>query len=256
MTEVVRLSRRVQATADVLWQAVATPRGLEAWQAEAVSGEVEPGQTLVLHYRSLGVSLDLLVETVEPGRRLVLVSGGTRLELSVRDGSVELLHCGLGAGDEAEGTRSSWQIALATLAEAVERYPGRRRFPQGVAMPVQASAELCHLYFAHPAALARWLLVADTMGDIGDRVSGHLFWGPALTGRLLACCPGRDVAFSWEEVAAVLALRTLPSPRRDDERLLYVSASAWGAPLAAETMHGLRASLARLVHQVASPGVA
>ncbi len=256
MEAVIRLSQRVAAPVPVLWRAVATPAGLAAWQADEVTGEVRAGAALTLRYPGLGATVTLDVTVVEPGRRLVLTTGTSRLELRVRDGAVDLEHHGLLPGDEAEGTRSSWGVALATLAEAVERHWGRTRFVHAVIGPTRASAELCHVFFTDSAALRSWLLCDGALDPAGEPTAVRFAWGAAATLRIIARSPGRDVALGWDDGAAVIALRTLPSPRAADERILLVTCSRWGAPLGATDVASLHDSHRRLLRALGSAGAA
>jgi len=254
--DVIRLSQRVAAPAPALWQAVATPGGLSTWQADEVTGEVRAGRTLTLRYPGLGARLVLEVAAVEPGRRLVLTRGPSRLELRVGDGAVELEHFGVSAGDEAEGTRSSWRIALATLAEAVERYRGQPRTVHAVTGPTRAPAELCHVFFTDAAALRRWLLRDGALDPAGVAAAVRFAWGAAATVRIIANSAGRDVALGWDDGAAVIALRTLPSPRAADERILLITCSRWGGALDGAAAAGLRESHRRLRRVLESAGAA
>jgi hypothetical protein len=254
--EVVRVRRRVAAAAQVLWDAVATPAGLAAWQADEVSGEVAVGRTLQLRYRALGAVIELDVVAVAPPSYLVLARAGSRLEITVRDGQVDLIHHGLTAGDEAEGTRSSWVIALATLAEAIERHRGERRHVHAVYAAVPAPAEVCHVFFSNASALRQWLLAAGEPGHDGVGAPVEFAWGASGTARWIASTEGRDVAFAWDEAAAVVALRTLPSPRSADERVLLFTTSSWGAPASSALIEGLTTAHRRLVGLLAARGVA
>ncbi|MBN2191800.1 MAG: SRPBCC domain-containing protein [Polyangiaceae bacterium] len=250
----VRVTRRMVASRAALWRALSTPQGLATWQADEVDGEFVPGRTLTLRYRVLGASISLEVVAVEDGRRVVLAAGPAQLEMRVGEGEVTIEHSGLTPGDEADGTRSSWRVSLATLAESVERYPGRPRFVAASAAFVRAPPEVCYVYFADPTALGRWLFHGAVFGPPGVSVPVKFAWGSAATIRIIASTPGRDVALAWDEGAAVIALRTLPSPRDSDERIALVSASCWGHPLSVEAASGLRAALGRLERLLANPG--
>ncbi len=256
MEEVIRLSQRVAAPATALWRAVATPAGLSTWQADEVTGEVRAGRTLTMRYRGLGVSVVLDVAAVEEGRRVVLTAGASRLELRVRDAAVDLEHHGLAPGDEAEGTRSSWRVALATLTEALERHRDQPRRVHVVSGPTLAPAELCHVFFTEPAALRRWLLCDGALDPAGEPARVRFAWGPLATTRIVARTPGRDVALAWDDGASVIALRTLPSPRAPAERLRLLSCSRWGAPLPPADAAGLEDSHRRLLRALIAAGAA
>jgi len=254
--EVIRLSQRVAAPKRALWRAIATPAGLSNWQADEVMGEVRAGRTLTMRYRGLGVSVVLDVAAVEEERRVVLTAGASRLELRVRDGVIDLEHHGLAAGDEAEGTRSAWRVALAILAEALERHRDQPRHVHVLSGPTPAPAELCHVFFTDPGALRRWLLRDGALDPEGAPSRVRFAWGPLASTRIIAHTPGRDLALAWDDRAAVIALRTLPSRRDPAERLLLLSCSRWGAPLPPADAAGLEGSHRRLLRALVAAGAA
>ena len=97
-----------------------------------MAGAVAPGALLELGWPALGVGIELRVELVEPGRRLVFQSDDSRLELELSPGRVQLSHeAAFDDEDEREGTRSSWKMALATLAHFVEEHAGHTREKRG-----------------------------------------------------------------------------------------------------------------------------
>jgi hypothetical protein len=69
---------------------------------------------------------------------------------------------------------------------------------------------------------------------------------------VLANTPGRDIALSWpEDGDSVLCLRTLPSPRTLEERLLLVYWSRWSeTEPKAERRRGLTTALGRLARNL------
>jgi hypothetical protein len=76
-----------------------------------------------------------------------------------------------------------------------------------------------------------------------------------MSGRVLAATAGRDVAISWhEEADSVLCMRTLPSRRHPEERLIVLYWSRWtDAPAPDATLLELNAALDRLVHLLSRP---
>lgn len=222
------LAQPVRATRSVVWQAVASARGLAGWQADEVEGSVTAGSQLVLRYPALGAEIDVMVADVVRDERVVFTMGPTRIVLSLQDGGVSLSHSDLPAGDEYAGTGSAWALSLATLAHACERHPGRTRQVRWFVGPVTTEASTAHAFFTHGAALDGWLGRGDGLGPPGSAFSRRLGEAFPLSGRVLTNVPGRDVLLSWQEDDdALLCLRTLPSPLSRDERLVAMVWSRW-----------------------------
>ena len=229
MQQSIQLTQAVDAPPERAWHACSEPAGLAAWQADEVKGRVVPGGRLLLSWPALGASIELTVEELQAGRRLVLQGAVSRLALVVEPGRVILTQDGLSAGDEAEGTASSWRLSLAVLAHYLTHHDGATRQVSWFVRPVRTNTEAAHALFTREATLRTWLTRGGEIAEPGSRVRLRLAWGDSLTGTVLAHTPGRDVAVSWTEQAeSVLALRTLPSPRTPGERLVAMVWSHWG----------------------------
>lgn len=240
----------VSAPVERVWRACAEPRGLQAWQADDVAGEVSNGGQVVLGWPALGVDIALEVERVEPLRHLAFLSGDARVELRFGAGQVTLTHSDDFAEDEREGTLSSWRLSLATLAHYLEHHDGRSRTVHWAVARAKASIEDAHAFFTLPGAQSGWLTRASGgtgIADPGSPVALDLAWGSRLSGRVLAHSPPRDALISWRETnQSVLALRTLPCPDASAERLLIATWSSWGVEDADAVGAQLQAAVQRL----------
>jgi len=217
------------------------------WQADEVLGEVRVGHEVELHWPTLGVAQPVRVVAMDPGRQIGFEAAGTRLELTVHAGRVHLVHEGLSTPDEAAGTAASWRVSLALLAHYLERHEGSQRQVHWFVRETRTTAEAAHVFFTAPAALGAWLTTAGGIGDTATPVRLKLTWGASLTGQVLCCAAPRDVAVSWrEEGESALVLRTLPSPRRSDARLLAAAWSCWGHSASRATTQRLAQALQRL----------
>lgn len=224
----IRLTQAINAPVERIWNACATVDGLMAWQADEASGELVPGASVRLGWPALGVELELEVERVVAGERVVLAARTTTLELVVEPGKVTLIHGGVGRGDEREGVTSSWRLSLGLLAHYCERHHGKRRHVRWLAREASTSPATAHVFFTDEHALSTWLGRGGPIGMPGDEFSFELGAGDRMTGRVLANSPGRDVAISWEEdEGSALCLRTLPRPAAPTERLIVLSWSRW-----------------------------
>jgi uncharacterized protein YndB with AHSA1/START domain len=251
----VSIRRTVRGSAESIWRALT--RAISAWQADEASGVVELGGHLLLAWPTLGAEVDLDVVELEPPHRLVLSAGASLVTFEVEGSTVGLGHSGLMAGDEAEGTRASWQVALATLDQYLAYHDGQPRRTAWAVQRATVSAEAAHVYFTDEAALRAWLTHAGRVDGEGASVSLELGWGERLTGEVLACAPGRDVALSWrEQHDSVLVLRTLPAPFSETERLLVATWSCWGREPNPGTTEQLQRSLRRLAHLLSRPAEA
>ncbi|HEX3597075.1 MAG TPA: hypothetical protein VHU80_18330 [Polyangiaceae bacterium] len=249
MTGEVKLECSIRASREELWEACSTRSGLEGWYADKVTGTVAPGARLKLEWPELGAAVELDVEDVRQNERLALVNGKSRVTLAVADGHVELLHSGLTEEDDVEGFRSSWRVALAILKHSLEEHPRAPRRVRWAARPAQTSAELAHLCFTAPAALERWLGQGSLMGGEGEAYRLTLLSGDSMSGTVLCRVAGRDVALTWiEQNDSVLVLRTLPSPRVSQERVVALCWSKWGATEAGE--HAIENELQRALERL------
>jgi uncharacterized protein YndB with AHSA1/START domain len=255
----IRISQKIPASLDALWLACATPSGIAGWQADQVTGVVQPGETLGLGWPDLGVSIRLDVVELLEGRRVVFGHGQSRVRFEVREGEVELSHSAPFEDDEEIGTESSWRLALGTLAHYLDRYAGQERETVWLVKPAKTSAEAAHAFFTLPDALAAWLGRASApIGAVGTRYRIELGAGGSMSGVVLAHTEGRDLALRWDEANySVITFRTLPSPVGEQERLLVISWSRWAELDNAERIAGeLDGALARLVQRLGAAGAA
>ncbi|HEX4341092.1 MAG TPA: hypothetical protein VH062_34525 [Polyangiaceae bacterium] len=249
MTGEVKLDCSIRASREELWEACSTRSGLEGWYADRVTGTVQRGARLKLEWPELGATVDLEVEEVRQNEELVLVNGKSRVSLVVSEGRVELTHHGLTTEDDFDGFRSSWQVALAILKHSLEEHPRAPRRVRWAARPAHTSAELAHLCFTAPAALDRWLGQGSVMGGEDEPFHLTLMSGGSMSGKVLCRVAGRDVALTWEEQNdSVLVLRTLPSPRASQERVVAICWSKWGATEAGE--HAIETELQRALERL------
>lgn len=255
MVASIQVSQPLEASRASIWHAISDPRGIARWQADAASGGLQAGG-YVLRWPSLGAELMLEVTCAEPDRRLVLRNGDSLLELEIGDGRIDLVHHGLEPGDDIEGMRASWQIALGVLAHYLKHHEGQDRHVHWVARRVATRPELAHVFFTDRAALGSWLTRGDGgVGEMGEDVRFTSQEGTTFRGQVLARQPGRDLAISLKEpVDGVLVLRTLPSPFTDSQRLVALVWSRWGPPLPAELANTLAGALGRLKRVLESAG--
>ncbi len=243
MTSVIRASRRVRAPHDAVWQALSTAEGLARWQADEANGGLDLGR-FGLSWPSLGVSMDVEVVNATEGERLVLRSSLGLTEITVGD-EVTVTHT---TSDERDidGQRASWELSLAILAHAVEAQRGRNRVVFWFGAPVRTRPDAVHVFFTDAAALQTWLGTSGGIGEAGTPWEVTLQSGQRLAGSVVCNVPGHDVLLAFDGGASLMALRTLPGPR-DDERLVALMLSAWGAthpPL--PLLVGLERALGRL----------
>lgn len=255
MVASIHVSQAIEASRASIWHAISDPRGIARWQADTASGGLEQGG-YVLRWPSLGAELALEVTVAEPDRRLVLRNGDTSLELRVGEGRLDLVHHGVEPGDDIEGMRASWQIALGVLAHYLKHHEGQDRHVHWAARPMATRPELAHVFFTDRAALGSWLTRGDgAVGDVGQDVRFTSQWGSRFEGQVLARQPGRDVAVSLREpVDGVLVFRTLPSPFTEDQRLVALVWSRWGPPVPSDLPDALTGALGRLKRVVESVG--
>lgn len=218
---------------------------------------MEAGRTLELAWPRLGASLELAVERVVPGRRVVLTSAIGSLDMSVENGGVELCHSGPFDDDTLAGMESSWKVTLAILQTYLSRHVDRARHVHWSMARVHASAELCHAYFTDPHLLRTWFGAADSsIASVEARA--NLTLGPSLRvrGPVLSHSPGRDVALRWQEADdSVLVFRTLPVG--DGSRCALLGWSRWSEPPnTAEITAALDRAAERLTRKLESRALA
>ncbi|MBM4362831.1 MAG: SRPBCC domain-containing protein, partial [Deltaproteobacteria bacterium] len=246
MSDDLVLFREIQAPRAVVWRALSQPEGLALWTADEVSGDVRRGGSLRLAWPALGAETTLDVVELDAGERVAFDDGDTRVTLAPTRGGVELRQAG--TLFDRPGLASSWALALAHLGHALEVHPGRRRTATWVHRTVRVTPELAHLHFTEPRLLSQWLGRPAELGRVGEPISLDLPGLGALSGRVLVREPGRDLAFTWQQLGdAVVALRTLPggSP---GTRVVALTVSRYDAarPVPLPGLAELDASLARL----------
>jgi uncharacterized protein YndB with AHSA1/START domain len=242
-----RLEQPVNASRAVIWRACTEQNRIRQWQADEVRGQVAPGETLSLHWPTLGVELELRVREMERERRVRFESGPTGLTLELADGKVALTHTGLGGGDELEGITSSWRLSLAQLAHYCERHPERTRSVTWLTDVAHTSHQTAYVFFTDGIALESWLGKGTGIGAVGESYSLDL-GDELMTGTVLANTPERDIALSWSEDGdSMLFLRTLPHPD-GDQRVVVLTWSRWTeTPAPTRRTERLEAAHRRLV---------
>jgi uncharacterized protein YndB with AHSA1/START domain len=259
MTGEVRLVQSIRAPRADLWSACSTVSGLEGWYADRVTGNLARGGSVRLAWPDLSAAVDLDIVDWVVNERLVFANGQSKVTLEIREGSVGLCHEGLADDDDIEGFHSSWRVALAVLAHALESHGGSPRRTRWAVRPARTSATLAHACFTEPAALSAWFGPGAVVGAEGELCALALGAKEHLTGRVLVRSGARDVAYSWKEQNdSVLILRTLPSSTSDDERILAACWSKWGptSPGERAVENELKRALERLAALLAKSGSA
>jgi hypothetical protein len=231
---------------------------MATWQADEVSGDAANSQRITFSWPALNLKLELEVQEVVPEERLVLGVGQSRLVLEIEEGAVCLSHTGLRSEDEAEGMRSAWQASLGLMAHGLALHPGRKRRVHWITQHTRTSAALAHTYFTDRQALSQWLTRSGSIGAPQSSLELQLLTGEPVTGSVYANTIDRDVAFSWsEQQNSFLVLRTFPSPRNVDERLLAISWSRWHEePFPEPLTRLLAAAIGRLAQLLQRRGLA
>jgi hypothetical protein len=179
------------------------------------------------------------------------------LELELETDALSLRHTAEFSDDEALGTESAWRLSLATLGHYLEHHDGKYRRTHWSIRPAKTTLQDAHAFFTVPGAMNAWLTrEATIIGDPGSEFEFEFAWGGRMSGTVLAHTPGRDVALSWrEQDESVLALRTLPSPTYEGERLIVVMWSRWSETAHTRNLAGeLDGAVARLCRVLDSTG--
>ncbi len=228
------------------------------WQADSVVGDATKGSVLTMSWPAMGLSVRVRVADLVPDKCVVYEVGTSRLTIEVEDGEVALTHEGLRNGDEEDGMVSAWRTALGVLDHGISCHPDQARHVRWFLQPANTTPEFAYVFFTDAAALAQWLTHSGGVPQEGNPFKLALASGEPLTGRVLANTPERDVALTWSEQSdSCLVLRTFPSPRSPDERLLALSWSCYGSPVFSElSAQGLQASLDRLSRILSRTGTA
>ncbi len=248
-----QLTRHIEAPRALVWHAISTAEGLSTWHADHVTGSLAE-HSFQVGWPSLGASMQLKVERVDPNHQLVLRAGGSLVGISLEGEHVRLVHEGLDDGDDLDGFRSSWALALGLLDHAVTRHPHERRKVHWFFERVETTPELVHYYFSSALGLRSWLgASAADLAGVGGRVALDLPHGVRLSGRILSHEDGRDLAISWDELGgAALVFRTLPAPQ--GQRSLAVSLSTYGKDADPTALAALGQSLTRLAETLRGRG--
>jgi uncharacterized protein YndB with AHSA1/START domain len=201
---------------------------MSKWQADVVFGDAATAESITLSWPALKLSVELEVEEVVPNERVVLVVGPSRLTMEVEPGVVRLTHEGMRSDDEEDGMRSAWRTSLGLLAHGLSKHPERERRVHWITRHAKTTPELSHVYFTDPAAMSQWLTQTGSVGQEGSSLALKLMTEEPITGEVFANTPNRDVAFTWQEQQdSYIVMRTFPSPRDPDERLLAICWSRW-----------------------------
>ncbi|HLV21505.1 MAG TPA: SRPBCC domain-containing protein [Polyangiaceae bacterium] len=258
MTLSIEVRRSIDAAPDTLWAACGHPAGIARWQADQAEGDVVRGGRLSLSWPALGAHVELdVVEATYP-HRLVLRNGETHVTFDLSPGQVAITQNGVHSPDEAAALRSSWALSLSLLDHQLRHHATASRQVDWFLARARTTAEAAHVFFTNEAALRTWLTQSGGVGPEGSACSLALSWGARLNGRVLSLGEGRDVALSWDDQGqSVLVMRTLPSPRSPDERLVALSWSRWGTTdPGTAVVTGLSGAVVRLQAALTSSGLA
>jgi hypothetical protein len=230
---------------------------MAAWHADEATGSLEE-QCLVLRWPRLGAQRELRVLEVQAGSRLVLESGAALVTFELDDNQLTLKHQGLTSSEEFEGTRSSWQVALAVLDHYLTHHFGKSRQVHWAAAPARFTADQAYAFFSHDVAPGAWLgQASQSLEGVGSTLYLSLS-GTLQAVQVLASNPGRDVAMALLGGArSVLVMRTLPAPLTAEKRLVALTWSQWGhAPPDEQITETLDRAVVRLSQLAARAGSA
>jgi len=252
------VERVIPVSSESLWSYVSTSRGLSAWHADQVHGELSQG-AFTARYPTLGAELILRVEQVKVGEAITLTAGASRVELALAPlGAASTLmritHRGLDQSDDLPGFRASWALALALLDLAASRHPNTKREVHWFFGRADVPAELIHYYFSTRLGLTEWLGTTDQdVGANGSAIHLRLTSQIALSGEVLCNEVGRDLCLIWSELGdAALVLRTLPAG--GSERKLALAVSTFGRGLDKPIATALTTALHRLQERLRQVG--
>lgn len=218
----ISLSHQVPVSLEKTWRAWTDSRVLVGWDPDRVDGEIREGQTIVMHWDSLGASLEMEVHALRTEEELVLRThrdDGSLHELRVRlqalgkhSTEIVLEVRAEMTEDETLGAAAGWHSQLRIL----ERYLSlTRKARTSFSAFGSAVVSLGSAYDAlsHPG---RWLCNEDvsclsegqpysittrpTTASVGQRLSGTV----------LSLVEGRELALWCTELNGVIRLRALP----------------------------------------------
>lgn len=210
---------RIDAPAEVVYQAWADPETVQAWFVSRAEGRMEPGETVRWSWDSSGEGMAHRVIKAEPPRRILLElglpQGVTLLEITIEQNEgyslLRLVQSGFGEGeewdDQYEGMLSGWMIALAVLKHFAERYLERKRTEVMVLNDAEFDREDMLELQRTEDGLSRWLIRSGTVGEnVGDPVQLVFADGRTLSGRVLRQTP-YETLWSWDEIEGVLEIK-------------------------------------------------
>jgi uncharacterized protein YndB with AHSA1/START domain len=239
MSRRIDLTTRTTASLEQVWAAWTDPARLAEWFVDRATGAPRVGESYVWSWDDFGVQPPMRVLVVDPEKALALEfpSPGGVLEVTLRrDGGDTVIHL-VNSGftdapaweDEFLGIRHGWTMALAVLQVYVERYWQHAKQQVGVFLPTSASFEAIAREYRRPAA---WLEL-----------------GVPLPGAVLVDV-GREVSYRWDNLDAVLELKSFESGGR---RSLGARIISWRpSPLPGGLKDLISASLTRLAGRLAA----
>lgn len=258
---------KIDATPLEVWKAWAEADGIAKWFVDRCEGDARAGEVVTWHFDQFGfhqptpclesVPGESVVYGAEiPGRLPIVLEvrfeedgGGTRLRL-VNSGFVDGSDWDL----EYEGTDSGWGMALATLKQYLERYPGAPRSHVLAMQPASYTWDELRARHDTPAGLTSWL--AETVElesgkerlEEGDAVRMQLKDGGRLTGHVLARTR-IELLLSWEEQNGVLGLKGYDKP--SEGTFVALDFNAWPLPAGVDPTE-LKGSLQGALERLAS----
>lgn len=242
----IRIEAEIEAPAERVWEAWADPVRLARWFVDEARGRIGESDTVTWIWEEFGLEVEHEVAEVEPGRRFELRARGpggaraTEVVLMEGDGSstrVRIMESGFGAA-EGEGTRSGWQMALATLKLYVEEYFDHDGRAVLVMAETGAAPDEIRAMHRTGDGLARWLGAGGPLPDEGGPVALAHDTGLRVTGRVLRHTD-TETSLRWQEVDGLLELKQFPGPVG---RMVALRAFSW-APKEAVDPSTLRGQL-------------
>lgn len=260
-TPTLQIEHVIASPLEQVWQAWTDRERLSCWDPDRVEGEIVPGQTIVMHWDSFGVSIhvEVVSATHQAELRLrVRKPDGTSQDLIINlkarapdKTSVELSFTGLMSEDEQAGTAAGWHTQLRLLDRFLAQPLGQQRESFAALGPAVTSVERAYAAFVEPAS---WLardpirFLAEGQGFALTTVDGM-----SLTGDVLSLVEGRELALWCDELNGVMRMRTIPLAG-GRARLLGIQVVRWGHRESAHLIQeSLRESVDRLIHLIGGP---
>lgn len=258
--QVVEDSVTVPVAPTTAWEAWADPQGIAGWFVDRAVGRVEAGARVVWAWERFGLEVEHEVVHAERPTRMVLRAAapdaaGSVLEVTFREAGgdtvVRIVQSGFG-GEDAEGTRSGWALALGVLRHHLEAgYGGRRRTEIIALEEVPLPCASARPYLRTAEGLARWLTTGPPALPPGS--AGEAPWtlrgGFARTGPLIADA-GLESLHAWNELEGTLELKAFATGA--GSCMVGVRAMSWSrADRPFEAVEAeLRSSVRRLAEHV------